>query len=106
MTTQQFKIILALNPQIQLFILLAFIEYAQLEIIESREESISQEFKDIVKNHKFTSVAGQLTEFGIVNLISWLDPVSGFWIGMVCLIWHICQDIREEEEEDSDSPSK
>ena len=48
MTTQQFKIILAQNPQIQLFILLAFIEYAQLEIIKSREESISQEFKDIV----------------------------------------------------------
>ena len=106
MTRQQFKIMLALNPQIQLFILLAFIEYAQLAIIESREESISQEFKDIVKNHKFTSVAGQLTEFGIVNLISWLDPVSGFWIGIVCLIWHIFQDIREEEEEDSDSHSK
>ena len=85
MTTQQFKIILAQNPQIQLFILLAFIEYAELENLESSKKSLSQEFKDIVKNHKFTSVAGQLTEFGIVNLISWLDPVSGFGIGIVCL---------------------
>ncbi|MEG5115502.1 hypothetical protein QUB60_22705 [Microcoleus sp. A2-C5] len=62
-------------------------------------------FKDIVKTHKFTCVAGQLTEFGVVNLISWLDPVSGFWISIVCLIWHIFQDIRQEEK-DSDSPSK
>ncbi len=105
MTAQQFKIILAQNPQIQLFILLAFIKDAQLEIIEYREVSISQDFKDIVTTHKFTCVAGQLTEFGIVNLISWFDPVSGFCIGIVCLIWHIFQDIREEEE-DSDSDSK
>jgi hypothetical protein len=106
MTTQQFKIILAQNPQIQLFILLAFIEYAELESLESSKKSLSQEFKDLVKTHKFTCVAGQLTEFGIVNLISWLDPVSGFWISIVCLIWHIFQDIREEDEEDSDSHSK
>ncbi|MEG4230222.1 hypothetical protein QUA35_29500 [Microcoleus sp. N9_B2] len=105
MTTQQFKIILAQNPQIQLWILLAFIEDAELEILESSKKSLSQEFKDIVKTHKFTCVAGQLTEFGLVNLISWLDPVSGFWIGIVCLIWHIFQDIREEEK-DSDSHSK
>jgi len=65
----------------------------------------AMKFKDIVKNHKFTCVAGQLTEFGLVNLISWLDPVSGFWIGIVCLIWHIFQDIREKNE-DSDSHSK
>ena len=106
MTTQQFKIILAQNPQIQLLILLACIEYAQLEIIESREESISQDFKDIVTTHKFTCVAGQLTEFGIVNLISWFDPVSGLGIGIICLIWHIFQDLSEEDEEDSDSHSK
>lgn len=105
MTTQQFKIILAQNPQIQLWILLAFIEDAELEILESSKKSLSQEFKNIVTTHKFTCVAGQLTEFGIVNLISWLDPVSGFWIGIVCLVWHIFQDIREEEK-DSDSPSK
>lgn len=105
MTTQQFKIILAQNPQIQLFILLAFIEDAQLDNLELSEKSLSHELTDIVKTHKFTCVAGQLTEFGIVNLISWLDPVSGFCIGMVCLAWHIFQDIREEEE-DSDSPSK
>lgn len=105
MTTQQFKIILAQNPQIQLFILLAFIEDAQLANLELREKSLSHPLTDIVKTHKFTCVAGQLTEFGIVNLISWLDPVSGFWISIVCLIWHIFQDIREEEE-DSDSPSK
>ncbi|MEG4459009.1 hypothetical protein [Microcoleus sp. N9_A1] len=105
MTTQQFKIILAQNPQIQLFILLAFIEYAELEILESSKKSLSQEFKNIVTTHKFTCVAGQLTEFGIVNLISWFDPISGLGIGIVCLIWHIFQDIREEEK-DSDSPSK
>ncbi len=105
MTTQQFKIILAQNPQIQLFILLAFIDYAQLESLDLSEESISHPLKDIVKSHKFTCVAGQLTEFGLVNLISWFDPVSGFCIGIVCLVWHIFQDIREEEE-DSDSPSK
>ncbi|MBD0314778.1 MAG: hypothetical protein ICV86_18635 [Microcoleus sp. T3-bin5] len=39
MTTQQFKIILAQNPQIQLFILLAFIEYAELESLESSKKS-------------------------------------------------------------------
>jgi hypothetical protein len=105
MTTQQFKIILAQNPQIQLWILLAFIEDAELESLELSKKSLSQEFKNIVKTHKFTCVAGQLTEFGIVNLISWLDPVSGFWIGIVCLVWHIFQDIREEEQ-DSDSHSK
>ncbi len=53
-------------------------------------------FKDIVKTHNFTCVVGQLTEFGIVNLISWFDPISGFGIGIVCLVWHIFQDIREE----------
>ena len=105
MTTQQFKIILAQNPQIQLFILLAFIEDTQLDNLELSEKSLSQELTDIVKTHKFTCVAGQLTEFSIVNLISWFDPISGFCIGMVCLAWHIFQDIREEEE-DSDSRSK
>lgn len=75
-----------------------------LQIMTFRNTAMK--FKYIVKNHKFTCVAGQLTEFGIVNLISWLDPVSGFWIGIVCLVWHIFQDIREEDEEDSDSHSK
>jgi len=65
----------------------------------------AMKFKDIVKTHNFTCVAGQLTEFGIVNLISWFDPISGLGIGIVCLVWHIFQDIRQEEE-DSDSPSK
>lgn len=106
MTTQQFKILLAQNPQVQLFILLAFIEDTQLDNLELSEKSLSHELTDIVKNHKFTCVAGQLTEFGIVNLISWLDPISGLGIGIVCLIWHIFQDIREEDEEDSDSHSK
>jgi len=105
MTAQQFKIIFAQNPQIQLFILLAFIEYAQLDNLELREKSLSHELTDIVKTYKFTCVAGQLTEFSIVNLISWFDPISGLGIGIVCLVWHIFQDIREEEE-DSDSPSK
>jgi len=105
MTTQQFKIILAQNPQIQLFILLAFIEDTQLDNLELSEKSLSQELTDIVKTPKFTCVVGQLTEFGVVNLISWFDPISGFGIGIVCLVWHIFQDIREEEK-DSDSHSK
>ena len=105
MTTQQFKIILAQNPKIQLLTLLAFIEDTELENLEEKEESISNSLTDIVKTPKFTCVAGQVTEFGIVNFISWLDPVSGFCIGMVCLAWHIFQDIREEEE-DSDSDFK
>ena len=105
MTTQKFKIMLAQNPQIQLFILLAFIEDTELKNLEQTEESISNSLTDIVKTPKFTCVAGQVTEFGIVNFISWLDPVSGFCIGMVCLAWHIFQDIREEEEH-SDSPLK
>jgi len=105
MTTQQFKIILAQNPQIQLFILLAFIEDTQLDNLELSEKLLSHELTDIVKTHKFTCVAGQLTEFGVVNLISWFDPISGLGIGIVCLVWHIFQDIREKDE-DSDSHSK
>ena len=105
MTTQQFKIILAQNSKIQLLTLLAFIEDTELENLEQTEESISNSLTDIVKTPKFTCVAGQLTEFSIVNLISWFDPISGLGIGIICLIWHIFQDIREEEE-DSDSDFK
>lgn len=93
MSTQLLKAILSQNPEIQLFILLAFVSYSQHQSREILE-------KPKFPKHKLILVSSQVSEFSIVNIISWFDPVSGFWVGFCFFVWHLVQALIEEREED------
>ena len=93
MSTQLLKAILSQTPEIQLLILLAFVSYSQHESLENQP-------KDKFTKRKLVLVSSQLGEFSIVNIISWFDPVSGFWVGFCFFVWHLVQALIEEREED------
>ena len=93
MSTQLLKAILSQSPEIQLVILLAFVSYSQ-------QQSLEIQPKTKLTKHKLILVTSQVGEFGIVNIIGWFDPISGFWIGACFFLWHLVQALIEEREED------
>ncbi|MFB2923572.1 hypothetical protein [Aerosakkonema funiforme] len=92
MSTQLLKAILSQSPEIQLFILLAFVSYSQHQSIEIQP-------KTKFTKQKLILVGSQVGEFGIVNIIGWFDPVSGFCVGFCFLLWHLVQVLIAEREE-------
>ncbi|MCL1471334.1 hypothetical protein [Argonema antarcticum] len=92
MSTQLLKAILSQSPEIQLSILLAFVSYSQHQSID-----IQPQTKFI--NQKLILVSSQVGEFGIVNIIGWFDPVSGFCVGFCFFLWHLVQALIAERKE-------
>lgn len=95
MNTQLLKAILSQNSKIQLFILLALISYSQYQSIKVQQ-------KDKLTKRKLIRVSSQLGEFSIVNIVSWFDPFSGFWVGFCFFLWHLVQVLIAEKEEDKE----
>lgn len=93
MSPQLLKAILSQNPEIQLFILLDFVSYSQHQSRELQE-------KPKFTKQKLILLSSQIGEFSIVNIISWFEPVSGFWIGFCFFLWHLVQALIAEREED------
>ncbi len=93
MSTQLLKAILSQNPEIQVFILFAFVSYSQHQNLESQQQT------QFIKQ-KLILVSSQVGEFSIVNIIGWIDPISGFWIGFCFFLWHLAEALIEEEKSD------
>jgi len=93
MSTQLLKAILSQSPEIQLLILLAFVSYSQHQRLEVQP-------KTKLTKHKLILVSSQVGEFWMVNIIGWIDPVSGFCVGFCFFLWHLVEVLIEEREED------
>ncbi|WP_374821069.1 hypothetical protein [Aerosakkonema sp. BLCC-F183] len=93
MSTQLLKAILSQSPEIQLFILLAFVSYSQHQSIEIQP-------KTKFTKQKLILVGSQVGEFGIVNIIGWFDPISGLSVGFCFLLWHLVQALIAERKDD------
>lgn len=93
MSTQLLKAILSQSPEIQLVILLAVVSYSQ-------HQSIEVQPKNELTKHKLIVISSQIGEFSIVNIISWFDPVSGFWVGFCFFLWHLVQASIAERKDD------
>lgn len=89
MSIQLLKFILSQNAEIQLFILFALIAYSQYKSIEIQP-------KPKFTKQKLIRVSSQVGEFSIVNIISWFDPILGFWVGSCFFLWHLVEVWREE----------
>ena len=93
MSTQLLKAILSQSPEIQLFILLAFVSYSQHQSIDIQPKS------KFIKQ-KLILVSSQVGEFGIVNIIGWFDPISGLSVGFCFFLWHLVQALIAERKDD------
>lgn len=93
MSTQLLKAILSQSPEIQLVILLAVVSYSQHQNIEVQP-------KAKLTKHKLILISSQIGEFSIVNIIGWIDPVSGFWVGFCFFLWHLVQASIAERKDD------
>ncbi|HEY9853369.1 MAG TPA: hypothetical protein V6D28_28105 [Leptolyngbyaceae cyanobacterium] len=93
MSTQLLKAILSQNPEIQVFILFAFVSYSQHQSIEIKP-------KTKLTKQKLILVGSQVGEFSIVNIIGWFDPISGLSVGFCFFLWHLVQVLIAERKDD------
>ena len=93
MSTQLLKAVLSQSPEIQLFILLAFVSYSQ-------HQSIEVQPKPKLTKHKLIVVSWLVLEFSIVNIIGWFHPISGLFVGFCFFLWRLVQVLIAERNDD------
>lgn len=93
MSPQLLKAILSQSPKIKLVILLDFVSYSQ-------HQSMKIQPKSKLTKQKLIVLSSQVGEFLLVNIIGWLDPVSGFWVGFCFFLWHLVKASIAQKKED------